>query len=114
MMKGSVGGPEASLFVVVYAFPVLSFPLFLLYLRAPLPGKVGSWAILAGAFLAYMFVYRHSCHQRGLCFDASLIVFARCTLALAWYLRLMFVSAVILQLSAPENSVTRALRRLEG
>jgi hypothetical protein len=114
MIHSGPGLRDVVLTVLAYVFPALSFPLFLIYLRLPLAGKIGSWAILAGAFLSFLFVYRYSCHQQLICVDASMIVFARCTIQLAWHLRFMLATALLLQMAPVDNSVTRALRRLEG
>jgi hypothetical protein len=114
MTHGLHGLEDTVLTALTYVFPALSFPLFLLYLRAPLPGKIGSWAILLGAFLSFMFVYRHSCHESQLCINASLIVFARCTLVLAWHLRFMFGAALCLQLAPDHDPVRDLLARLDA
>lgn len=114
MIHGGPGREDLVLTVLAYLFPALSFPLFVIYLHLPLVGKIGSWAILAGAFLSFLFVYRHSCHQQKILVHANVIVFARCTIELAWHLRIMAATALLLQMTPVENSVTRVLRRLEG
>lgn len=101
-------GDVASLWVLVAAFPALSFPVFLVYLRARRPGVLGSWILLAGAFLLFLFAYRHACHERHLCLNAGLMEFARCTIILAWYLRLMLGVAVCLTI-APAQSPGRTV-----
>jgi hypothetical protein len=113
MAHAGPGLEDRVLTVLAYIFPSLSFPFFLLYLRAASLGKIGSWAILLSAFLSFMFVYRHSCHEHQLCINASIIVFARCTLELAWHLRFMLAAALLMQLAPAEDPVTRALRQLE-
>ncbi len=57
MIHGGPGLGDLVLTVLAYVFPALSFPLFLIYLRRPLAGKIGSWAIFAGAFLSsYLYI----------------------------------------------------------
>jgi amino acid transporter len=114
MTHGVHGLEDAVLTVLAYVFPAFSFPFFLLYLRAPFLGKIGSWAILLGAFLSFMFVYRYSCHESQLCLNASMLAFARCTVELAWHLRFMFAAALCLQLAPERDPVRELLARLDA
>jgi len=92
------GANHSVLFAISWIFPVLSLAGFLAYLVSPIPGLICSWLLLAGAFIGFFLMYRHFCLQ-STATTIGIVACVRCTLLLAWHLRIMFASALCLQLA---------------